>query len=254
GHRDGEQRRRASPASGPAGLRRLEGRPRELRRGARPRPRRHRYTRHQGAARPGAERVRHGLGSDARDDAKANRALGCFWPARRAHDGAGHPRHPDARRRRACRRSRRDAAAPRARRHDRAPALRSAPSWRSLQMTEVYYDPYDFEIDADPHPVWRRMRDETPLYRNDRPEFWALSRYQDVASGLIDWRTYSSARGTLLELIRNDVQFPAGMMIFEDPPLHDAHRTLMARLFTPRRIAQIEPRVRAYCARSLDPL
>ena len=44
------------------------------------------------------------------------------------------------------------------------------------------------------------------------------------------------------------------MILFEDPPLHDAHRALLARLFTPRRIAQIEPQVRAYCARSLDPL
>lgn len=43
-------------------------------------------------------------------------------------------------------------------------------------MTAIYYDPYDFEIDADPHPVWRRMRDEAPLYRNDTYDFWALSR------------------------------------------------------------------------------
>src|SRR5262249_52220512 len=47
---------------------------------------------------------------------------------------------------------------------------------------------------------------------------------------------------------------PPGTILFEDPPLHDTHRALLARLFTPRRIAQIEPRVRAYCARSLDPL
>ena len=121
-------------------------------------------------------------------------------------------------------------------------------------MTEIYYDPYDFEIDVDPHPVWRRMRDEAPLYRNDKHEFWALSRWDDVASGLTDWKTYSSARGTLLELIRYDVQFPPGTILFEDPPLHDAHRALLARLFTPRRIAQIEPLVRAFCAKSLDPL
>jgi cytochrome P450 len=121
-------------------------------------------------------------------------------------------------------------------------------------VTELYYDPYDFDIDADPHPVWRRMRDEAPLYRNDKYEFWALSRYGDVASGLTDWRTYSSGRGTLLEFIRNDVQFPPGMIIFEDPPLHDAHRALLSRVFSPRRVAQLEPRVRAYCARSLDPL
>jgi cytochrome P450 len=121
-------------------------------------------------------------------------------------------------------------------------------------VTEIYYDPYDFEIDANPHPIWRRMRDEAPLYRNDEYDFWALSRYGDVAHALTDWKTYSSARGTLLEFIRNNVQFPPGMMIFEDPPLHDAHRALLTRLFTPRRIAHIEPLVRAYCARSLDPL
>ena len=69
-------------------------------------------------------------------------------------------------------------------------------------MPEIYYDPYDFEIDTDPHPVWRRMRDEAPLYRNDRYEFWALSRYEDVAAGLTDWRTYSSALGTVSPLSR----------------------------------------------------
>jgi cytochrome P450 len=121
-------------------------------------------------------------------------------------------------------------------------------------LSEIYYDPYDFEIDADPHPVWRRMRDEAPLYRNDKYDFWALSRYADVAAGLTDWKTYSSARGTLLEFIRHNIQFPPGTILFEDPPLHDAHRALLARLFTPRRIAEIEPQVRAYCARSLDPL
>jgi len=124
----------------------------------------------------------------------------------------------------------------------------------STKMTEIYYDPYDFEIDADPHPVWRRMRDEAPLYRNERYEFWALSRFEDVERGLADWRNYSSARGTVLEFIRSGAQFPPGTILFEDPPLHDAHRALLARLFTPRRIAEIEPQVRAYCARSLDPL
>ena len=121
-------------------------------------------------------------------------------------------------------------------------------------MPEIYYDPYDFGIDADPHPIWRRMRDEAPLYRNDRYDFWALSRFEDVAAGLADWRTYSSARGTVLEFLRNKVKIPPGTILFEDPPLHDAHRALLARLFTPRRIAEIEPQVRAYCARSLDPL
>ena len=121
-------------------------------------------------------------------------------------------------------------------------------------MTEIYYDPYSFEIDADPHPVWRRMRDHAPLYRNDKYDFWALSRFADVEAALADWRSYSSARGTVLELINSRARIPPGIILFEDPPLHDVHRALLARLFTPRRIAELEPRVRAYCARSLDPL
>jgi cytochrome P450 len=119
---------------------------------------------------------------------------------------------------------------------------------------EIYYDPYDFAIDADPHPVWRRMREEAPLYRNDKYDFWALSRFADVEASLQDWQTYSSARGTLLEMIRSDWKPPAGVFIFEDPPLHDVHRKLLSRIFTPRRMAALEPQIRAYCARSLDPL
>jgi cytochrome P450 len=118
----------------------------------------------------------------------------------------------------------------------------------------IYYDPYDFQIDADPYPVWRRMRDEAPLYRNDKYDFWALSRFEDVEAGLQDWRTYSSAKGTLLELIKSGWQPPAGVFIFEDPPLHDVHRKLLSRVFTPRRMSAIEPQIRSYCARSLDPL
>ena len=65
-------------------------------------------------------------------------------------------------------------------------------------MSEIYYDPYDRGIAADPHPVWRRMREEAPLYRNDRHDFWALSRFQDVLDASVDVQTYSSAHGTVL--------------------------------------------------------
>ena len=70
-----------------------------------------------------------------------------------------------------------------------------------MTTTDLVYDPYDPVIDRDPHGVWRRLRDEAPLYRNDELGFYALSRYDDVLAGLLDWETYSSARGTLLELI-----------------------------------------------------
>ena len=124
----------------------------------------------------------------------------------------------------------------------------------SVTKPELYYDPYDFEIDTDPYPVWKRMRDEQPLYVNEKYDFFALSRFDDVEKASVDWRTYSSARGTVLELLKAKLDIPPGSIIFEDPPTHDLHRGLLSRVFTPRRMAAIEPKVREFCARSLDPL
>jgi cytochrome P450 len=118
----------------------------------------------------------------------------------------------------------------------------------------IYYDPYDFEIDDDPYPLWRRMREETPLYYNEKYDFFALSRFDDVEKGLLDWETYRSGRGSILELIRADFDVPPGLVLFEDPPIHDIHRGLLSRVFTPKKMNAIEPKVREFCARSLDPL
>jgi cytochrome P450 len=60
---------------------------------------------------------------------------------------------------------------------------------------DLYYDPYDAEIDQDPHPVWKRLRDEAPLYHNERYDFFALSRFADVEPALVDWDTYRSGKG-----------------------------------------------------------
>jgi cytochrome P450 len=119
---------------------------------------------------------------------------------------------------------------------------------------ELSYDPYDFTIDADPYPVFKRLRDEAPLYYNEQYDFYAVSRFADVDQCSSDWRTYISSRGTLLELIKADIEMPPGTIIFEDPPEHDLHRALLARVFRPRAIADLEPKIREFCARSLDPL
>jgi cytochrome P450 len=119
---------------------------------------------------------------------------------------------------------------------------------------EIYYDPYDFDIDIDPYPVWKRMRDEAPLYYNEKYDFYAVSRFDDVERCSVEWRTYLSGKGSVLEMIKMGVDIPPGSILFEDPPTHDIHRSLLSRVFTPRRIAEIEPKVRAFCAASLDPL
>jgi cytochrome P450 len=119
---------------------------------------------------------------------------------------------------------------------------------------EVYYDPYDFEIDADPYPVWKRLRDEAPLYWNEKYEFFALSRWDDIDAAMLDWKRFISGRGSVLEIIKAGVEIPPGSILFEDPPTHDIHRGLLSRVFTPRKMQALEPQVRAYCAEVLDPL
>ena len=120
--------------------------------------------------------------------------------------------------------------------------------------SDIYYDPFDIEIDKDPHPLWKRMRDEAPLYYNDRFEFFALSRYDDVERALVDWDRYRSGKGSTLEVIMAGFDIPPGLILFEDPPIHDVHRGLLSRVFTPRNMNAIEPKVREFCARTLDPL
>ena len=124
----------------------------------------------------------------------------------------------------------------------------------TVSAHEVRYDPYDVEINADPYPVFRRLRDEAPLYYNEQHDFYAVSRYDDVEAGLVDAATYISSRGAILELIKANLPLPAGTLIFEDPPLHSIHRSVLSRVFTPKKMAALEPTVRAFCARCLDPL
>ncbi|WP_205874757.1 cytochrome P450 [Mycobacterium camsae] len=120
--------------------------------------------------------------------------------------------------------------------------------------SDVYFDPYDVELNADPYPMFARLREESPLYYNEQHDFYALSRFADVDNAIVDYQTFSSARGAILELIRANLEMPPGVLIFEDPPVHDIHRKLLSRMFTPRKISDLEPKIREFCARSLDPL
>jgi cytochrome P450 len=121
-------------------------------------------------------------------------------------------------------------------------------------MSEVYYDPYDVDINADPYPTYARLLAEAPAYHNGRYDFWALSRHADVEEALVDWRTFSNTRSDILDIIRSGVELPPGVILFEDPPVHTMHRGLMSRVFTPRRMAALEDQVREFCVRCLDPL
>ena len=117
---------------------------------------------------------------------------------------------------------------------------------------ELYWDPFDKEIDVNPHPIWKRMRDEQPVYRNDRYDFYALSRHADISAAHVDTKTFSSAHGTVLEIMTPE-PMQTGHMIFMDPPAHTMLRALVSRAFTPRRVSALEDHIRELCAEMLDP-
>jgi cytochrome P450 len=122
-----------------------------------------------------------------------------------------------------------------------------------MNQTDFEYDPYSYEIDLDPYPLYRRMRDEAPAYYNPKLDFWALTRFQDCHDAFLDWQTYSSAQGTVLELMGNS-QFSGSLIIFMDPPKQTRYRNLVSKAFTPARMRALEPRIRAIAVEYLDRL
>jgi len=120
-----------------------------------------------------------------------------------------------------------------------------------MNTTTVNWDPFDEDIDTDPYEIWRALRDDAPVYHNEKYDFWALSRHADVEFAHRQPLVYSSAHGTVLEMM-SPTPMQTGMMIFQDPPAHTHLRSLVSRAFTPRRVADLEPRIREYCRTMLQ--
>jgi cytochrome P450 len=115
----------------------------------------------------------------------------------------------------------------------------------------IYWDPFDEDIDTSPYEMWRRMRDEAPLYRNDKYDFWALSRHADVHAAHVDPQTYLSGYGTVLELMGSDMS-GTGQIIFMDGQQHNKMRVLVSKAFTRSRVAALEVRIRQFSRELLD--
>ncbi|OBB71828.1 cytochrome P450 [Mycolicibacterium flavescens] len=128
------------------------------------------------------------------------------------------------------------------------------PDVHDAEQDELYYDPYSIELNMNPYAVFARLREEAPLYYNAKHDFYALSRFEDVNKAVIDHQTFISGRGALLEIIKSGMEIPPGTLIFEDPPIHNIHRNLLSRVFTPRKVQALEPQIREFTAGCLDPL
>lgn len=109
----------------------------------------------------------------------------------------------------------------------------------------VEFDPYSSDFFNSPYDTYRRMRDEAPVYYSDKYDFYALTRYDDVAPAIKDFETYSSTRGITLDMVKaEEIQVPPGYIIMMDPPEHERMRKLVNRVFTPRAVTALEPMVR----------
>jgi cytochrome P450 len=110
----------------------------------------------------------------------------------------------------------------------------------------VEFDPYSDEYFNDPTEIYRRLRDEAPVYRSERYGFYALSRFDDVVAAHRDWKGFSSAHGIELSTLSKDPELVKSFrsIIMMDPPEHDRFRALVSRVFTPRAVTALEPMIR----------
>lgn len=116
------------------------------------------------------------------------------------------------------------------------------------------YDPEDAATQEDPYPLYRRLRDAHPVYRQERLDFWALSRFADVHRALLDHDTFCSAQGLTWD---PNAAAQAGilpMLVTTDPPAHTKLRALINRALTPKRVAALEPDIRAVMVAAIDEL
>ncbi len=118
---------------------------------------------------------------------------------------------------------------------------------------ELYYDQYSYEVDDNPYEIFRRLRDEAPVWRNEKYNYWVLSRYDDVLKASMDWQNFSSAWGTVLELM-SATPGEVPLMINNDPPYHDQLRAVVAHQFTPAAVAKLEEDIREIVVSYLEPL
>jgi cytochrome P450 len=100
---------------------------------------------------------------------------------------------------------------------------------------KVVFDPFSEEFFNNPFDIYRRMREEAPLYYDEKEDFYALTRHEDVAGAFKDFESYSSARGCDLAMVRSG-DVPQKSIIFMDPPDHRHMRSLVNKAFTPRAI------------------
>ena len=121
-------------------------------------------------------------------------------------------------------------------------------------VSDLYFDMYDRDIYRSPYETFRRLRNEAPVYYNEQLDFYALSRHDDLFEVLRDRDTFISGRGMSFDVISRNIESPSGLFVNEDPPTHTMHRAIVSRLFTPRAVSGLEPKIRELSDEIVDEL
>ena len=121
----------------------------------------------------------------------------------------------------------------------------------ALEQIELHSP--DFFV-GDPYPTYKEMRASSPVYRAGVPggEFWALFKYHDIRFASSNPEKFSSASGVMIPDPALDVSAQQGGLLFSDPPRHRGLRRLISSGFTPRHIAELEPKAREIVVSVLD--
>ncbi|MED5810867.1 cytochrome P450 [Mycolicibacterium sp. 050232] len=122
-----------------------------------------------------------------------------------------------------------------------------------MTTTDLRWDPFDRALHAEPYGVWKRLRDELPVYHNPEYDFYALSRFDDVMAASLDTESFSSEHGITLDAITDDPWGAPRAMIMMDPPEHTAMRKMVNRTFFRGAILKLEDHIRQLCRSYLDP-
>ncbi|HVA05712.1 MAG TPA: cytochrome P450 [Acidimicrobiales bacterium] len=112
-------------------------------------------------------------------------------------------------------------------------------------VAPLTYNPYDYAMHEDPYPTYARLRAEAPVFYNEELDFFALSRHADVLAAFRDVERFSNANGVSLDPVAYGPDAHRAMSFLAmDPPRHTRMRSIVGKSFTPRRVAEMEGRIR----------
>ncbi|WP_063131235.1 cytochrome P450 [Nocardia fusca] len=124
----------------------------------------------------------------------------------------------------------------------------------AASLEPVTFDPYDYVFHEDPYPIYARLRAEAPLYYNAELDFYALSRHADVTAGFRNAAALSNANGVSLDPAAWGPHAHKTMSFLAmDDPRHMRMRKLVFKGFTPKRVADMETRIRELTLEYLEP-